>query len=311
MNYLKFSLKYKKTFFVIVTLISVVEIFGHYSTSIIPAVKTRYTYWQKGIQEWKGEDLYGLSRNMCSQDSPCVCMALIHGMADESITWKKLLTYDYKDWTVKPHLVALDLSGTNKSPPPDSLDEYRVTHQADTIINALKVVESCQKWTIVGNSFGGFIATWVAFKWPESVQNLILIDSSGMKEMFQRRDSILASEPTVESLKEFQAKAYFKPRPLSDDIWEKAFERIKNGNSKKVWEAQREEDALEKFLPLIKIPTLVFWGQEDRVILPEVGRELARKIPQAQYIEIPQCGHLPQKECPQALLSAMKAFLKY
>ena len=72
----------------------------------------------------------------------------------------------------------------------------------------------------------------------------------------------------------------------------------------------------DSFMGRIPVPillgiTMFFWGAADRIIPPEQGRELARLVPGALYREAPECGHLPQKECPEALMKALGEFVKF
>lgn len=62
-------------------------------------------------------------------------------------------------------------------------------------------------------------------------------------------------------------------------------------------------------LSAITNPTLVLCGALDRTTPPELARRLAEAIPGAVYGEIPDCGHCPMLEQPNALLAALHAFL--
>jgi pimeloyl-ACP methyl ester carboxylesterase len=56
------------------------------------------------------------------------------------------------------------------------------------------------------------------------------------------------------------------------------------------------------------VPTLVLWGESDRIVDPEYGRAFAAAIPAAQFQLLAETGHVPQIESPQKLLSAIRAF---
>ncbi len=65
-----------------------------------------------------------------------------------------------------------------------------------------------------------------------------------------------------------------------------------------------DDPTLLQRLPAIATPTLVVWGEADRIIPPEHGDAYARAIPGAQLQLIPDAGHLPQLETPQRLVQA-------
>ena len=61
----------------------------------------------------------------------------------------------------------------------------------------------------------------------------------------------------------------------------------------------------------INIPVLLIWGEKDEIVPLEVGRKLARNIPNSKLVVVPNCGHVPQEECPSQAIEAMESFLSY
>ena len=59
----------------------------------------------------------------------------------------------------------------------------------------------------------------------------------------------------------------------------------------------------------VAVPTLVVWGEADRIGDVEYGRVLAGAIPAARFEVIDEAGHLPQIERPEALTAAISGFL--
>lgn len=58
----------------------------------------------------------------------------------------------------------------------------------------------------------------------------------------------------------------------------------------------------------VSTPTLVVWGEADRIGDPDFGRAFAAAIPGAQFTMLPETGHLPQIETPDALIRTVWAF---
>ena len=56
----------------------------------------------------------------------------------------------------------------------------------------------------------------------------------------------------------------------------------------------------------ITLPTLVVWGDSDRIVDPDYGRAYASAIPGAQFLLLTDTGHLPQLESPKLLASAVR-----
>jgi pimeloyl-ACP methyl ester carboxylesterase len=61
-------------------------------------------------------------------------------------------------------------------------------------------------------------------------------------------------------------------------------------------------------LATITTPTLVIWGEADRIADPDYGRAYANAIPGAQYELMTKTGHMPQIETPQQLIDVVRAF---
>jgi len=58
---------------------------------------------------------------------------------------------------------------------------------------------------------------------------------------------------------------------------------------------------LKSRLHRIRIPTLLLWGEADRIVKPEYGRAFAAEIPGAQFALIENAGHFPHLEQPNAV----------
>ncbi len=59
----------------------------------------------------------------------------------------------------------------------------------------------------------------------------------------------------------------------------------------------------------MKIPTLVVWGAEDRLIAAAGAEKTSSQLPDARFVVLPACGHTPMEECPEAFLAAALPFL--
>ncbi|HLE83902.1 MAG TPA: alpha/beta hydrolase, partial [Thermoanaerobaculia bacterium] len=62
-------------------------------------------------------------------------------------------------------------------------------------------------------------------------------------------------------------------------------------------------------LAAIARPALVVWGAEDALIPARAGRRAAERLPDARFVALPACGHIPMEECPEALLEVLSGFL--
>jgi pimeloyl-ACP methyl ester carboxylesterase len=65
------------------------------------------------------------------------------------------------------------------------------------------------------------------------------------------------------------------------------------------------DPSLRERLSTMTTPTLVLWGDSDRIVDPDYGRALAEAIPTARFQLLTDTGHLPQIETPDKVLQAL------
>ena len=262
-----------------------------------------------GAARVRAGSLNAYERDLCEPGKPCRCVALIHGLGDTAATWDSVLLG--RGGAAPPpagyRLLAVELPGTEGSAPPASPDGYRIPALADAVRASLE--PRCAQWTVVGNSLGGWVAGWLAVKWPEGVSRLILENAAGLSDPsgVALKTARVLQAPTVETLKAFSTLAYHAPRWIPERAWPSAVAAIRSRPAAAIVAALREEDLLDARAPGIRAPTLVLWGASDRALPAEIGRGFARLIPGARLQLIPDCGHLPHRECPKAVTDALYA----
>jgi len=310
------SFNKKSVYAVILGLILGFFLIGTVLNIIFPSqfneVRQRFQMWKVGAHSIVPTDaIKGLELNRCGPGQTsvqtrenCVCVVLIHGLGDQLSTWRKIFLADEKLWNTQYRLLAIDLPGFGGSPAPKDTSSYSVNQTVEALSKFLSERELCKKNLIVGNSFGGWVAMKLAIKHPTQVSQLVLIGANGLKPTPDEItiDKNLLENPTVDSLKEFQRRAYFKPREYPDRFWRLAFARIKSSNTKAVIQAQTEADYLDEEISMLKTPVLYLRGEADQIVTEAQTKKLLVKIPGTKLETLPECGHLPQKECPERLI---------
>ncbi len=76
------------------------------------------------------------------------------------------------------------------------------------------------------------------------------------------------------------------------------------------WEPFMHNPMLKRRLHRIKVPTRIIWGEQDGIVSTAYGKAYADAIPGAVLQTIPNAGHLPQLEQPEAFLAALHEFLR-
>ena len=75
------------------------------------------------------------------------------------------------------------------------------------------------------------------------------------------------------------------------------------------WKPYMHNPRLKRWLHRIDRPTLLLWGAEDRIVTPAYGEGWRREIPGARLELIPDAGHFPHWEQPEAFVQRLAAFV--
>jgi pimeloyl-ACP methyl ester carboxylesterase len=175
---------------------------------------------------------------------------------------------------------------------------------------------------LVGHSMGGQVALQAAKQAPKHVKQLILLAASGYLKPFSRW---LVSLSYVPFFTWYVRKMFAKKDPkevlyevvydraiideemitsYTDPLLEKAFYRSLIGLLR-----AHGGDLPETELSTIRIPALLLWGKEDRIVPLEVGQRLVQDLPDASLKVYEHTGHLLPEEKPKEVCRDIQAFL--
>jgi len=235
-------------------------------------------------------------------------LVMIHGYTASLYVWK----------TVAPmladagfHIVALDLLGFGYSDKPSWFD-YAITSQARMVARFMNRL-GIGRATIVGSSYGGAVAATLVLDYPERVEKLVLVDTVCNDNLRNHPILKLASIPGLgEAITPFlvDSRAFQRYRMrgtlakpnhdlITDDRVESILRPLSAADAhhsllatSRAWSANRiEQDA-----HLIDQPTLIIWGEDDKVIPVDDGYTLHRSMLNSRFVILKACGHVPQEE---------------
>ena len=189
---------------------------------------------------------------------------------------------------------------------------------ADDVVRLLDHL-GAERAHVVGLSMGGMIAQDLAGRAPDRVATLVLADSSpGFGSAPEAaREEFLAQR--LAPLDRGLTPADIAPDLVGALVSPKASEAVR-AQLQASMAALRSEpyrQALHAIvttdfrdvLGRLRVPVLVLVGEEDQVTPPSASRFLAREIPGAELVTIPDAGHLTNLEQPAAFDRALRAFL--
>ena len=248
---------------------------------------------------------------------------LVHGFtADREEVADVLGLLAERGW----HAVAPDLRGHGRSDHPTEAEAYTFEILAADVV-ALADAFGFDRFALVGHSMGGGVAQLVALDHPERLTGLVLastfhgpvkgismelvelgrwvVRSAGMAGLAQalaaRRaddpDSVAAVERLQEARPGYAEHTRLRLESTSPDMWMALAPQF-----------VQQADRLER-LARLDVPTAVIVGEQDATMLDDC-RRLAATIPGAELTVIPDAGHVPQLENPEAWQKALLGFLE-
>ncbi|MEI6045660.1 MAG: alpha/beta fold hydrolase [Chloroflexota bacterium] len=280
-----------------------------------------------------------ISLTLAEESKQKPALVLIHGYAASVEHWR----HTFNGLKGRYRIYGLDLLGFGQSDKPDgSTVRYTAKFWARQVRDFLKSKNE-ERAVICGHSLGGMVALEFYRQYPDMVEGLVLIDSSGLPD--QGRAEVqsqnggkdtggfslgeltynLIKAPLVgETLAALLAskwvakrsleQAYYNPTKVTPTLVEQFLTPLRSPGAKNSYLAVTRNFA-EYQLPIqpgdIKAKTLIIWGQFDKSMPPAVMLPRWRKlIPEAKVYVVEKAGHCPHDERPDLVNPQIMHFME-
>jgi pimeloyl-ACP methyl ester carboxylesterase len=165
-------------------------------------------------------------------------------------------------------------------------------------------------YSLVGLGFGGWIAAEMATMAPRDLKNLILVGAMGLKPP---EGDIL--DQALLNYIDYARAGFHDP---------KAFERVfgsvttdqlvewdicREMSFRIAWKPYMYSQTLAHLLGAVRVPSLVVWGDDDKVVPPSAGERYRSLLPNARLEIVRACGHCVDMERPEELVALVHGFL--
>jgi pimeloyl-ACP methyl ester carboxylesterase len=221
-------------------------------------------------------------------------VVLVHGLGGRSEDWHNLAPYLVKAGF---RVYLPDLPGYGRSEQPADFS-YSVPDEAAAVVGFLDAL-GLKQVDLGGWSMGGAIVQHVAARHPERVQKLMLFDAAGLY-VVPTWDVRLFTPTTAADLDELDVLLMPNPPKVPGFI----ARDILRLSAKNAWVIHRAlntmlagRDATDKLLPGFRMPVLIVWGAEDRILPESEAETMHRLVPQSELEVFPGCGHLAPNQC--------------
>ena len=270
----------------------------------------RYAQHPSRFLEVEGVSLH--LRDEGPRDAPPVL--LLHGFGSSLHAWD--------DWTPPLartfRVIRVDLPGfglTGPDPSGDYSDARSVT-----LLGCLLEHLGVRRAHVIGSSMGGRIAWRFAAERPDRVDRLVLMAPDGFSETGRYDDApriplaarLLPFMLPERPLRRMIAAGFADPARLTDALFDRYRDMMLAPGVRRAMLARMRQTTRcdpRPFLARITAPTLLLWGEQDRMIPQPHAEDYRRAIPHAELVVLPGLGHAPMEEAPERSLAPVLDFL--
>lgn len=243
-------------------------------------------------------------------------LVLLHGI------FSSLHTFD--GWTEQLRssfrIIRLDLPGFGLS---QVTKDHRYSMERYLkAITALMDDLGIQHFSIAGNSLGGWLAWEYTLDYPERVQKLILIDAAGVeigrhiplpvrlaRLPFAKKFVPLFIRKSV--VAHFIEEVYAHPERISPGLIQRYYDLFAREGNPEAFLTLVNTKFVDRTaeLPLIQVPTLIIWGEQDSWLPVSNAYHFLNMIPLAQLVIYEDLGHAPMEEGAEDTAEDVRSFL--
>ena len=267
-------------------------------------------------------------------------IVLLHGFPESHRTWRGVAPDLARDHFV----IAPDQRGFAGSDKPEGVEAYRTDRIVEDLIALADALE-VERFTLVGHDWGGAVAWLAALRHPDRLRRLAVINAphplvfqkSVIEDPAQRagsqyirafRNPLMEKGIEAMGFDTFFAKTFGghvdldlipdEERQAYLNDWQRqgALTAMLNWyRASEIIVPEPGEDLPAPMwtqlpFPHIKVPTLVVWGMKDKALLPVQLEGLDALVDDLRVVEVPDAGHFLPWEKPEAVIAAMRAFLR-
>lgn len=225
-------------------------------------------------------------------------IVLLHGLALDASIWSEVVRL-YED---QAQFILPDLRGHGKSETGNangSLEQF-----ADDLKQLLDYLDF-EQVSLVGHSMGGYISLAFAEKYPERLENLIMLTSNARADDDDKRKGRLAdAEKVLQEGSRFLAEGMAPKLSKNPEIQQQCLDIVAatapEGLSNVLRAIALRPERLDVIAGL-EIPVFAIAGKDDQLMHPQVAFEMAQAAESGKAVVLPGVGHMPMLEAPLTL----------
>jgi pimeloyl-ACP methyl ester carboxylesterase len=259
-------------------------------------------------------------------------IVLLHGKNFCAATWEGTMRFLQSNGF---RVIVPDQIGFCKSSKPASYQYtfQQLAHNTKALLDSIGV----QRFTVMGHSTGGMLATRIALMFPQQVEQLVMVNPIGLEDWKAEGVPSLSLDQwharekqiTAERIRNYERVTYYvnEWRP-EYERWVQMIAGMFRGPGREVvaWHSALTYDMIFTQpvvyeFPQLRVPTLLLFGERDGTAIgkdisppdvkarlgdyPKLARRTAAAIPGAKLVLFPELGHAPQMQDPERFHAAL------
>lgn len=221
-------------------------------------------------------------------------VVLVHGLGGRAENWRALAPYLAR---AGYRVYMPDLIGYGRSDQPQNFS-YSIRDEAALVVAFFDVL-GLKRVDLGGWSMGGWIVQVTAFQHPERIKHLVIFDSAGLYAI-PDWDTSLFTPVNPDQITKLNALLMPHPHPVPSFIASDIVRESRDTNwvvSRALTQMFTGRDVTDAMLPQLKMPVLIEWGAQDRIIPANQAEKIHSLVPQSQLHLYAECGHLAPLQC--------------
>jgi pimeloyl-ACP methyl ester carboxylesterase len=257
-------------------------------------------------------------------DAEAKPLVFVHGLSGSWPNWLEQLPA----FAAEHRVITLDLPGFGHSPMPrETISISGYAQLLDRLLDQLEIDAAA----VVGNSMGGFIGAELAIAFPQRVERLVLVSAAGISTHAPRGSA--QAVPVLRRLERILMASAAWAASVSDTTMRRArlrdaalgvvirhparlpaalaAEQVRGAGKPGFIQALESiiDYEIRERLSKIACPTLIVWGERDRLINVRDADVFAELIPNSRKVVFEDTGHMSMLERPQEFNSLLEDFL--
>ena len=243
---------------------------------------------------------------------------LLHGTSASLHTWEGWA----QGLAGQRRVIRFDLPGFALTGPQPQGD-YSMAVYAKFVLGMLDAM-GVSRCVLVGNSLGGQIAWSTALAAPQRVERLVLVDSGGYAVESQSVPlgfkiartpglRVLAQNLLPRGVVEGSVRnVYGHPERVTPELVDLYFDMTRRAGNRAALGQRMDQRDVSSVARVgeLKMPTLILWGGQDKLIPLRYGQAFAKEIAGSKLVVFDDLGHVPHEEDPLRTLAALQSFLQ-